>query len=57
MKKQLVAMIVAGAMVASMVPAMAAYADEAEAPVSEAPDYSRAECWYQIPEITRDVTA
>ena len=21
----------------------------------KAPDYSRAECWYQIPEITRDV--
>jgi hypothetical protein len=30
MKKQLVAMIVAGAMVASMVPAVAAYAEEAE---------------------------
>ena len=23
--------------------------------VGEAPDYSRAECWYQIPEITKDV--
>ena len=45
MKKMLAALFVAGAMVASMVPAMAAYADEAEAPVSEAPDYSRAECW------------
>ena len=41
-------MIVAGAMIASMAPAMSAYAEETEAVVSEAPDYSREECWYQF---------
>ena len=55
MKKKIVAMIAAGAMVTSTIPAVSAYADETEVPVSEAPDYSKAECWYQIPEITRDV--
>ena len=53
MKKKLVAMIAAGAMIASMIPAISAYAGETETPV--APDYSKAECWYQIPEITKDV--
>ena len=55
MKKKIVAMIAAGAMIASMIPAVAAYADETETPVSEAPDYSKEDCWYQIPEITKDV--
>ena len=39
-------------MIASMAPAMSVFADES---VGEAPDYSKAECWYQIPEITKDV--
>ena len=30
-------------------------APDAAADVGEAPDYSKAECWYQIPEITKDV--
>ena len=55
MKKKIVAMIVAGAIIASMIPALSAYADETETSVPEAPDYSREECWYQIPEITKDV--
>ena len=55
MKKKIVAMIAAGAMVTSTIPAVSAYADETEVPVSEAPDYSKAECWYKIPEITKDV--
>ena len=53
MKKRIVAMIAAGAMIASMIPAVFAYADES---VGEAPDYSKEECWYKIPEeITKDV--
>ena len=55
MKKKIVAMIIAGAMIASMASALSVYADETEASVPEAPDYSREECWYQIPEITKDV--
>ena len=55
MKKRIVAMFVAGAMLASMVPAMSAYADETPEQASGAPDYSKKECWYQIPEITKDV--
>ena len=55
MKKQLFAMIAAGAMIASVISSVTAYADETEAPVSEAPDYSKKECWYKIPEITKDV--
>ena len=55
MKKKAVAMIAAGAMIASMVPAVSAYSDETEVSVSEAPDYSKEECWFQIPEITKDV--
>ena len=52
MKKRIIALIAAGAMIASMAPAMSVFADES---VGEAPDYSKAECWYQIPEITKDV--
>ena len=55
MKKKVAALFVVGVMAASMASAMPAYAGETEASVPEAPDYSRAECWYQIPEITRDV--
>lgn len=55
MKKKLAALFVAGAMIASMVPAMSVYAEEAETPVSEAPDYSQEECWVNFPEITKDV--
>ena len=55
MKKKLVTMIGVGAMIASMAPAIAAYADETKASVPEAPDYSKEECWYQIPEITKEV--
>ena len=53
MKKRIVAMIAAGAMIASMIPAVSAYANE---DTGEAPDYSKAECWYKLPEeITKDV--
>ena len=55
MKKKLVAMIAAGAMIASMVPAVSAHAEEAETPGSDAPDYSKAECWFKLPEVTKDV--
>jgi hypothetical protein len=55
MKKKIVAMIAAVAMIASMASAVSVYADETEAPVSEAPDYSQEDCWLQIPEITKDV--
>ena len=55
MKKKVAALFVVGVMAASMASAMPAYAGETEASVPEAPDYSRAECWYQIPEITKDV--
>ena len=55
MKKRIIALIAAGAMIASMIPTVSAYADETEAPVSEEPDYSQEDCWYQIPEITKDV--
>ena len=55
MKKKLVALLVVGAMITSMVPAVSAYADETEVLVSEAPDYSQEDCWYKIPEITKDV--
>ena len=52
MKKRLVTLIVAALMIATMIPAMLTYADES---AGEAPDYSKKECWYQIPEITKDV--
>ena len=52
MKKKIVAMIAAGAMIASMIPGISAYADES---VGEAPDYSKEESWLKIPEITKDV--
>ena len=52
MKKRIVAMIAAGAMIASMIPAISSFAAES---AGEAPDYSKRECWYQIPEITKDV--
>ena len=52
MKKRLIALIIAGAMILTMIPAMLAFADES---AGEAPDYSREECWYKIPEITKDV--
>ena len=55
MKKKLIAIIAAGAMIATMIPAISAYANETEAPVTEAPDYSQEDCWYKIPEITKDV--
>ena len=55
MKKKIVAMIVAGAIIASMIPALSAYADETETSVPEAPDYSREECWFKIPEISKDI--
>ena len=49
MKKKTVAMI------ATMASAISVYADETEASVSEAPDYSQASCWCKLPEITKDV--
>ena len=52
MKKRIVAMIAAGTMIASMIPAVSVYADESK---GEAPDYSKKECWCKIPEITKDV--
>lgn len=52
MKKRIVAMIAAGAMIASMIPAVSVYANES---AGEAPDYSKEECWFMIPEITKDV--
>jgi hypothetical protein len=52
MKKKIVAMIAAGAMIASVIPAVSANADES---VGEAPDYSKEECWLKLPEITKDV--
>ena len=52
MKKKIVAMVAAAAMIASMIPVMSAYADES---AGEAPDYSQEDCWYKIPEITKDV--
>ena len=54
MKKRLMALFVV-AMILTMIPSTLAFADETVAPVPDAPDYSKAECWYQIPEITRDV--
>ena len=56
MKKKLaVSLLVAGAMVVSMLPVMSAYAAETEASVSEAPDYSQEDCWLSFPEISKDV--
>jgi hypothetical protein len=52
MKKRIVAMIAAGAMIVSMFTAMSTYADEN---VGEAPDYSNEECWLNFPEMTKDV--
>ena len=52
MKKRLVTLIVAVAMIATMIPAMLAFADES---AGEAPDYSKEEYWCQIPDITKDV--
>lgn len=54
MKKRLMALFVV-AMILTMIPSTLAFADETVAPVPDAPDYSKAECWYQIPEITKDV--
>ena len=68
--KKLAALLVAGAMAASMVPAMSVYAAETESTVSEAtvseatvsettvseaPDYSQEDCWLSFPEISKDV--
>ena len=50
MKKRLVALLVAGAIIASMIPAVSAYADE-----TVVPDYSQENCWCQIPDITKGV--
>ena len=55
MKKKIIALFAAGAMIATMVPAVSAYADGTEAPDSEAPDYSQESCWFKNPEITKDV--
>jgi hypothetical protein len=55
MKKKIVAMIAAVAMIASMASAVSVYADETEASVSEAPDYSQEDYWLSFPEITKDV--
>ncbi len=52
MKKTLAAMILASAMLAFVVTAMSAYADES---AGKAPDYSQKECWCRIPDITKDV--
>ena len=54
MKKRLMALFVV-AMILTMIPSTLAFADETVAPVPDAPDYSKAECWYKIPEITKDV--
>ena len=51
MFKKAMALLAAASMLMST--AMVVRAEETD----KAPDYSRAECWYQIPEITRDVTA
>ena len=50
MKKRLVALLVAGAIIASMIPAVSAYADE-----TVVPDYSQENCWCQIPDITKEI--
>ena len=52
MRKALLAAVAAALVIVSMMPALSA---NARTGAGDAPDYSRKKCWYQVPDITKEV--